>query len=147
MKHLTASCTAALALLSFAALACAEPVCATLEVQNLHPNEGPLMIAGYADAAGFAAKNAPVQMQLAVTGETMRVRVCNLAGDRAAFTLFQDLNRNGKLDTNPFGFPTEPWGASGKTPAMTAPKWESSQVALTADGATAAEPVVIELSK
>ena len=98
------------------------------------------MLAAYADEAGFD-KTPATKMQVAVTGETMQLDVCGLAGASAAFTLYQDLNRNGKLDTNPFGFPTEPWGASGKPVPMSAPTWQTARVAL--DGGT----VVIKLSK
>ena len=45
-----------------------------------------------------------------------------------AETLFQDLDANGRLDRNPFGVPSEPWGASGKPAPMAAPTWELSQV-------------------
>ncbi len=58
-----------------------------------------------------------------------------------ALTLYQDLNGNGKLDANAMGVPSEPWGASGKPVAMTAPTWDSTVVPL--DGTT----VVVKLSK
>jgi uncharacterized protein (DUF2141 family) len=131
MKALLAAGTAAIALLSFATLAQAQPGCATVEVQNLRPGQGPLMLAAYSDAASFR-KTATTQMQVAVTGETMTVQVCGLSGDAVAVTLFQDLNANGRLDANPFGMPTEPWGASGK-PAPMGPSWDSAQVPVGAD--------------
>ena len=131
--------TAAIALLSFATLAHGAE-CTRVEVQNLRVGQGPLMLAAYADEAGFD-KVAASKMQVAVTGETQQVVVCGLGGPSAAFTLFQDLNANGKLDTNPFGVPTEPWGASGTPRPMAAPTWESAHVAL--DGST----VVVKLSK
>lgn len=140
MKILITAFTAAIAVLSFATIAHADAGCATVEVQNLHPGQGPLMLAAYSDAASF--RKAPAaQMQLPVTAETMQVKVCPLSGDTVALTLYQDLNANGKLDTNPFGMPTEPWGASGKTSFMSAPTWESAHVPL--DGST----IVVKLSK
>ena len=142
MKALFTACTAAFALASFAALAHAEAPggCAKLEVQNVRTGQGPLMVAAYTDAASFR-KTAASQLQLAVTGETMTVQVCGLTGDVVALTLYQDLNTNGKMDTNPFGMPTEPWGASGKPAAMSAPTWETTVVPL--DGTT----IVVKLSK
>ena len=139
MKSLATLCTAAVALLSFATLAHAEG-CAQVEVRNLRPAQGALMLAAYSDAATF--RKTPVsQLQVAVTGETMQLQVCGLTGNAVALTLFQDLNGNGKLDSNPFGLPIEPWGASGKSSMFSAPTWDTAQVPL--DGST----IVVQLSK
>ena len=132
-------CTAIVALLSSIPVARAQD-CAQVEVQNLRPDQGPLMLAAYTDAASFR-KIAAVELRVRATAETMTLQVCGLGGNVVALTLFQDLNSNGKLDSNPFGIPTEPWGASGKTSAMSAPTWESAQVAL--DGST----IVVKLSQ
>ena len=141
MKALLTAWTAALALTSYATLAHAEAPggCAKLEVQNVRTGQGPLMVAAYTDAASFR-KTAASQLQLAVTGETMAAQVCGLTGDVVALTLYQDLNTNGKMDTNPFGMPTEPWGASG-SPGIYGPSWDSARVAL--DG----KAIVIKLSQ
>ena len=140
MKNTLTLGTFAIALLSFAAIAHAQtPGCAAVEVQNLRPSQGPLMLAAYTDAASFR-KTAASQMQVAVTGETMQLQVCGLTGGAVALTLYQDLNNNGKLDANPFGIPTEPWAASGK-PAPMGPNWESAQVPF------GAEAIVVKLSK
>jgi uncharacterized protein (DUF2141 family) len=141
MTSLITTSTAALALVSFALLAHAEAPggCAAVEVQNLRTGQGPLMLAAYTDAANFR-KTAASQLQVAVTGETMTIQVCGLTGNAVALTLYQDLNSNGKLDANPFGMPTEPWGASGR-PAPMGPSWDSAQVPLGADA------IVVKLSK
>ena len=132
-------CTAIVALLSSIPVARAQD-CAQVEVQNLRPDQGPLMLAAYTDAASFR-KTAVVEMRLHPTAETMTLQVCGLGGSAVAITLYQDLNSNGQLDSNPFGIPTEPWGASGKTSAMSAPTWETAQVPL--DGGT----IVVKLSQ
>ncbi|CAM5788322.1 DUF2141 domain-containing protein [Rhizobacter fulvus] len=139
MKALLTVATATLALLSFATLAHAQPGCANVEVQNLRVGQGPLMLAAYSDAATFR-KTAATQMQVAVTNPTMTLAVCGLSGDAIAITLYQDLNANGRLDANPFGMPTEPWGASGK-PAPMGPSWASAQVPLDT------ETIVVKLSQ
>jgi uncharacterized protein (DUF2141 family) len=71
----------------------------------------------------------------------MQLQVCGLSGNAVALTLYQDLNNNGKLDTNPFGMPTEPWGSSGKSSPLSAPTWDTAQVPL--DG----NPIIVKLSK
>jgi uncharacterized protein (DUF2141 family) len=136
-------CTAAVALLSFTGMAQAQtrtPGCAQVEVQNLRPAQGVLMLAAYGDAATFR-KTASTAMQVEAKAETMQLQVCGLGDSAVALMLFQDLNSNGKLDSNPFGIPNEPWGASGKTSAFVAPTWDSAQVPL--DGST----IVIKLTK
>lgn len=136
-------CTAAVALLSFTLMAQAQtraPGCAQVEVQNLRPAQGTLMLAAYSDAAAFQ-KTPTTSIQLEAKTETMQLQVCGLAEGAVALTLFQDLNSNGKLDRNPFGIPNEPWGASGKTSAFVAPTWDAAQVPL--DGST----ILIKLTK
>ncbi len=115
--------------------------CVQVEVQNVRADTGVLMIAAYADAASFR-KTPVAATQMKAGTATMTVPLCGLAGASVALTLYQDLNGNGRLDTNAFGIPSEPWGASGKTGgAMTPPTWESSAVPL--DGST----IVVKLSK
>ena len=116
--------------------------CANVEVQNVRPEQGMLMIAAYADAAGFSSKAPVTALQMRPgPAATMSFPLCGLSGASVALTLFQDLNGNGKLDANVLGMPTEPWGASGKPVAMSAPTWETTVVPL--DGTT----IVVKLSK
>lgn len=114
--------------------------CASVEVQDVRPEQGMLMVAAYGDAAGFN-KSPVVAIQLRPGAATMTFPLCGLSGASVALTLYQDLNGNGKLDANVFGIPTEPWGASGKPSAMSAPTWETTSVPL--DGTT----IVVKLSK
>jgi len=114
--------------------------CVQVEVHNVRAEQGMLMIAAYGDAASFG-KTPLVATQMRAGAETMRFAVCGVSGSAVALTLYQDLNGNGKLDANALGVPSEPWGASGQSVAMTAPSWDSSVVAL--DGST----VVVKLSK
>ncbi len=71
----------------------------------------------------------------------MTFPLCGLSGGSVSLNLFQDLNGNGKLDANVLGVPIEPWGASGKPAAMSAPTWDTTVVPL--DGST----IVVKLSK
>jgi uncharacterized protein (DUF2141 family) len=147
MKHklsfvATVSIAAVLSALAMSSLpARAAAACVNVEVQNVRPGQGTLMVAAYADAATFS--KTPVAATQMKTGAetTMTFPLCGVAGDRVALTLYQDLNGNGKLDNNVMGIPTEPWGASGKPAAMSAPTWDATAVPL--DGAT----IVVKLSK
>jgi uncharacterized protein (DUF2141 family) len=147
MKHqlsfvATVSVAAVLCALAMSSLpAQAATACVNVEVQNLRPVPGMLMVAAYADAANFS--KSPVAATQMKTGAetTMTFPLCGVSGDRIALTLYQDLNGNGKLDSNVMGIPTEPWGASGKPAAMSAPTWDTTAVPL--DGTT----IVVRLSK
>ena len=124
------------------ALAFAEPDCVDVEVRNVQPGRGSLMVAAYIDEAGFAARSAVVSVQVrAGDAPTQRVTVCGVGSASLALMAFQDLNGNGRLDTNPFGIPSEPWGASGTPAAMQAPTWQRTNVAV-----EAGTPVVVKLS-
>ena len=115
--------------------------CVNIEVQNVRPDQGMLMVAAYGDAATFNKSPLTATQMRAGPAPTMAFALCGLAGASVALTLYQDLNGNGKLDANAFGIPSEPWGASGKLVAMTAPTWETTAVPL--DGST----IVVKLSK
>jgi uncharacterized protein (DUF2141 family) len=114
--------------------------CVQVEVRNLRPQQGKLMVAAYTEEADFNRQPA-TQIQMRAGSEpTMSFAVCGLSGPAVSLMLFQDLNANGQLDRNVFGVPSEPWGASGQTPAFSAPSWASSRVPL--DGQT----LVVQLS-
>jgi uncharacterized protein (DUF2141 family) len=134
-RHLFAT-AAALALL--ATTAHAQQDCVTVEVQNVRPNQGQLMLAAYGDAETFGKK--PLQaLRLAASDATMSIKWCGLTGSTVALMLFQDLDSDGKMGRNAVGMPTEPWGGSG-TPGMFGPTWDTGKVAL--DG----KPIVVRMS-
>jgi uncharacterized protein (DUF2141 family) len=147
MKHklsfvATVSVAAVLSAFAMSSLpARAAAACVNVEVQNIRPEPGMLMVAAYADAASFS-KSPIAATQMKTTGETtLMFPLCGVSGDKIALTLYQDLNGNGKLDRNVMGIPTEPWGASGSPAAMSAPTWDTTAVPL--DGTT----LVVKLSK
>ena len=112
--------------------------CALVEVQNVRPQQGQLMLAAYTDADSFQKK--PVtSLRLAAGDAVMQFQVCGLSGSAVALTLFQDLDGDGRLGRNLVGMPTEPWGGSG-TPGAMGPTWETTRVPL--DGKT----IVVKLS-
>ena len=113
--------------------------CATVEVQNVRPKQGFLMLAAYVSADSYN-KQPVAQMRLAAGDATMSFQLCGLSGDSVALTLFQDLDSDGKMGQNLLGMPTEPWGASG-SPGLFGPKWETTKVAL--DGST----IVVKMSQ
>ncbi len=113
-----------------------------LQVDNVRVAEGDLMIAIYGDPADYR-KKALREIKLPAEAPATRVRITDLAPGTYAIALFQDRNRNAKLDSNLFGIPTEPYGFSGNPGNLMAPaSWEQARFAI---GSGAAR-VVVKLS-
>jgi uncharacterized protein (DUF2141 family) len=129
MKTLLAT---TLALLATTTAQAQSPGCAQVEVSNVRPQQGHLMIAAYADAESYNKKPL-VSLRLPAGETTMSFQLCGLTGSAVALALFQDLDSDGKMAKNLLGLPTEPWGGSG-TPGTFGPNWDNGRVAL--DGKT-----------
>lgn len=138
---LRAVCTAVLAVSAVAALlgtapparaqavapAAGEAGCAQVEVHNVRPQQGHLLVAAYGSAEHFR-KQALKQLRLPAGEATMRFALCGLgSATEVALVLLQDLDGDGRMATNVLGIPTEPWGASG-SPGMMGPSWDSTRV-------------------
>lgn len=111
-----------------AAAPASKSACMQLEVRRLHAGKGPLMAAAYGSADSFLKQPVWVNRTQA-NGEQLTLAVCGVATAEVAFTVFQDLNGNGKLDMNPMGIPTEPYGFSGR-PVFGAPSWDNAKTAV-----------------
>ena len=114
--------------------------CTDIEVHNVRPEQGTLMLAAYASAEDFNKKSVAM-LQLRAGAETMKFSLCVPSTGPVALMLYQDLNDNNKLDTNVMGIPSEPWGSSGKASGFGPPSWAAAQVPL--DG----KAIVVLLSK
>jgi uncharacterized protein (DUF2141 family) len=137
--RLAMAAATAVSLLATAATAQATEGCALVEVQNVRPQQGYLMVSAFTDETSFGRK--PVAaLRLAAGEATMRFEVCGLSGPQVALMLYQDLDSDGKMGSNLLGLPTEPWGSSG-SPGMMGPKWDTARVAV--DG----QPLVVRMSQ
>ncbi len=102
---------AALLLCSIGLKAAAEDL--TVEIQNVTSNAGPVMVAVYDKAEDFPAPQKGLTGQaVEAHGDSAVATFHGLAAGRYAVAVYQDLNRNGKLDKNFLGLPTEPFGFS-----------------------------------
>ncbi len=107
---------------------------ATLEVTiaNVKSSDGMLMLALY-DSAGY--RTTPLRA-VAQPASTPVFRFADLPEGDYAVAVYHDVNRNGKLDANLLGVPTEPYGFSLHGPAgIGAPAWPEAKVELPAAGA------------
>jgi uncharacterized protein (DUF2141 family) len=113
--------------------------CATVEVHNVRPSQGFLMVAAYVDADSYNKK--PLVSKRVAAGDAITsFELCGLTGNTVALTMFQDLDSDGKMGKNLVGMPTEPWGSSGN-PGMFGPTWETGKV--TRDGTK----IVVKMSQ
>ncbi len=100
--------------------------CMQLRVSQLRVGEGTLMAAAYGSAETFF--KTPVWQARAVADQAqLTLQVCGITAPELAFTVFQDMNGNGRLDMNPMGIPAEPYGVSGR-PGFGAPSWSGAKV-------------------
>ncbi len=132
--------TAAPATAPATATAAAAPAtgCATVNIDNVRPQQGQLMLAAYGSAESYGKK--PLVALRVPAGEArMQVQLCGLSGSQVALMLYQDLDSDGKMARNLMGMPTEPWGSSGN-PGMFGPQWDTGKVAL--DGS----PIAVKMS-
>ena len=102
--------------------------CVTVEVHNVRPQQGHIMVAAYTDAEAFG-RQALLSMRVPAGEAVTPLQLCGVTGALVALTLYQDLDGDGKMGRNLLGMPSEPWGSSGQ-PGSFGPKWETAKVAL-----------------
>lgn len=112
----------------------------TLQIQlsNIREAKGYLYLAVYNRDEAFLKPDEVCAQKIVAVGQAgkMTVSLKNLPPGSYAVSCFHDLNGNGKLDTNLFGVPTEPYGFSNNArPRFRAPKWSEAVFELAHTGA------------
>ncbi|MCA3255396.1 MAG: DUF2141 domain-containing protein [Alphaproteobacteria bacterium] len=115
------------------------PTVASLEVSftGVEPARGAVRFALFDSAEGYDGKAAPVRgFDLPATAETVTATIPGLAPGRYAIKAFYDANGNGRMDTNPFGMPIEPFAFSNNAKGAMGPAaWADAAFDVTAAGA------------
>lgn len=107
----------------------------TVTVTDIKDAKGVMMIAvsneaGYETGETVAAGGAPV------TGASLTTTF-DLPPGKYGIKLFHDVDGDGKMGTNPFGMPVEPYAFSNNAKGQFGPaKWAAAAFDVTADGAT-----------
>jgi uncharacterized protein (DUF2141 family) len=138
--------TLPLALLILLAAAPVRAADLRVTIRNALPQQGELMVALFDRPEGWPGSPAPSQpaQRVKAVGETASLVFPGLPEGRWAVMVLQDLNGNGRADTNMLGMPKEPYGASNnRLPRMSAPKFEEALVELGPQGAA----ITIELRR
>lgn len=101
----------AAALACLAASAFATDFTVKIELKNVGVGAGKIMLSISDSEAGYKASKPLKWMALDATAGTLTVTETLVAGDYVV-SAYQDVNGNGKLDTNILGIPKEPVGIS-----------------------------------
>lgn len=101
----------------------------TVVMEGLDPSGGPVMLgifnrADLFDRAPDTQDQAVVGIRVTPGGGRVSVVLTGLPPGRYAAAVFQDSNRNGRLDGNLLGIPTEPYGFSAAS-ALGRPSFEA----------------------
>lgn len=85
---------------------------------------GVVMLGLYDSPADFAADRPVQTLRAPAAAREATYSLAGLKPGRYAIKAFHDLNGDGRLNTNAFGLPTEPYAASGKrTSRLAPPSW------------------------
>lgn len=121
--------------------AASAPQAATLnlQVQGLKPR-GQVMVALYDSEKSWNAKTGAVrELRLPVAATSASVTLEGLAPGRYGAMVFQDLNKDGKMNFNLVGMPLEPYGFSNNRRGLFGPPaWQAAAFKL---GGSAAHAV------
>ena len=106
----------------------AEPSSLTVTFKGLQQKTGAILFTVVNSEAAYNGKApAAAQAILQVSGDTATKTFDGLAPGRYAIKAFHDVDGDGKMGTNPFGIPTEPFAFSNNAViAMGPPKWEAA---------------------
>ncbi len=123
--------------LAFPQTASADPAQAklTITVTDIKDHKGALMIAVF-DQSGYDADKSVAGLAVPVTGGTASTTV-DIAPGRYGIKMFHDVDGDGKMGTNPFGMPIEPFAFSNNAPAQFGPaKWDAAAFTVEAPATT-----------
>ena len=104
-----------------------------LEVQNIKPSQGSIKVAIFGTEDEFLVDDKAIQGHSVVANNSDKLTITlkDLPFGTYAIAIYQDLNDNGKLDTNLFGVPKEPYGFSNNARSKWGPpKYEIAKFEL-----------------
>ena len=131
--------TAALAVLSclIASPAFAEEATSlTVVVEGIETVQGTINL-GLFDKAGYDGETGAINgAKITVDAETVTATIEGVAPGSYGIKLYQDVNDNGEMDTNPFGMPIEPYAFSNNAKGRFGPaKWDQAVFEVSAENA------------
>lgn len=126
-KHIIAATSLLTALISSSVFA-AELV---VTVDNIKEIKGSLFISIYNQEKGFDEnENYLARKKISVDKNALIINLEDLPAGNYAIKCYQDVNDNGKFDTNGMGIPNEPYGSSGKSSFFGPPSFSDAKFSL-----------------
>lgn len=93
-----------------------------VEVAGFDGEQGDCLVAIYDSSTSFnKIEQSIIRESKKIEGESIQFEFAVLGNKPIAIAAFQDENRNGVLDKNAFGIPTEPYGFSNNPPSTFGP--------------------------
>lgn len=122
----TAGCGSALA--ETAAATPASDATLTVTFEQIEAPSGQILLSLYDNETAHDAGGKPVRAAMAkVDGKAVSVRFEGLAPGRYAIKAFHDVDGDGKMKTNPFGMPLEPFAFSNNAKPQGGPAlWQAA---------------------
>jgi uncharacterized protein (DUF2141 family) len=114
----------------------ASPATLTVSFTGIATPKGVIMVALY-DAAGWDGGKPVRVAMIDANGTDVSTVFTGLAPGRYAIKSFHDINGDGKMDTNPFGLPVEPFAFSNDAHGEKGvPSWDAAAFDLAPNGST-----------
>lgn len=133
---LAASLFAAIAVLNVPPAQAQEAGEVSVTFSGMRAVQGALFVGVYDNEAAFAGGQPVDGFRLAVDSDTVGKSIKGLKPGRYAIKVYHDVDGDGRMNTNAFGIPTEPYAASNNAPStMGPPNWSDAAFEVTADGA------------
>lgn len=99
----------------------------TLSFSGIDTPAGAIMAGLYDTESAFAGGEPVRGVRIAVSGTDVSATVTGLKPGRYAVKAYHDVDGDGRMNTNPFGIPTEPYAASNNAPSnMGPPSWSDA---------------------
>lgn len=110
----------------------ATPSTLTIRFQGIETPKGQVMLSLFDNQTAHDGNGAPVRVAAApVAGTSASVQFDGLAPGDYAIKAFHDVDGDGKMGTNPFGMPLEPFAFSNDAKAEGGPaKWDAARFAV-----------------
>lgn len=110
------------------ASATAEAATLTISFTDIEAPKGRIMLALFEGAAGYDGGKPVRGAAIEVSASTASTVITGLAPGQYGVKLFHDVNGNGKMDTNPFGMPVEPFAFSNSAKGNMGPAaWDAAK--------------------
>lgn len=107
----------------------------TVTFTGIRTPSGAIMAGLYDSEASFAGGQPLQGVRIDVTGGDATTVLSGLAPGRYAIKAYHDVDGDGRMGTNPFGLPTEPYAASNNARGeMGPPAWADAVFEVTAGG-------------